>query len=352
VAEVHEVCGAIHLHTVFSDGSVTMGELAATAAKVGLDYVMVTDHMTLEGRAPGGAARFDQGVLVVVGYEHHDIRGRNHYLVFGTPAVAAAQAHPQHYIDEVKMAGGVGFIAHPFERRRYFRRLPPYPWTEWDVSGFDGIEIWNQMSDWVEKLRTWFSLVRFAYPRRFLAGPPPELLAVWDARNRRQFVAGLGGVDAHTRVLRVGPFRYTVFPLKVELQGIRTHLYLDEPLDRANGESAGAAALSALRDGRGFVSNVRWGDARGSRIYYQTHDGGCVLPGRRSAPVHSPGTLAVQLPHRAQIRLVRNGAVTAARVGRTADFDITSEGVYRIEALRNGRAWIYSNPFPVGAYPL
>ncbi|MBD3242890.1 MAG: histidinol-phosphatase [Chitinivibrionales bacterium] len=344
---MHEICAAIHLHTSFSDGSVDFDTLRRTAKEVGLDCVMVTDHMSLEGyrRGLGG---FDGDMLVIVGYEHDDVNGKHHYLAFGIDKVIAERDHPQHYIDGVRNAGGIGFIAHPFERRRYFRRLPAYPWHDWNVNGFDGIEIWNQMSDWVEELRSWVRIVRFAYPRRFLTGAPRELLALWDKLNQERLVAGLGGVDAHTRVLRAGPFHYTVFPLKVELKGIRTHLYLEDDPRGMEPTAMERAVLDALRDGHGFVSNFRRGDARGARIYLRLADGSTFPPGRLPVPTAPPAFMHVVLPLAAQVRLIRNGEVAANRSGAALALPISSPGVYRVEAYRERCPWIYSNPFRVG----
>jgi len=351
-SDIVEACGAIHLHTCFSDGSVDFDTLSQTASAVGLDYVMVTDHMTIGGREKG-LGRIHGNVVVIIGYEHDDTEGKNHYLVFGTPGVVPERERPQLYVDAVRRAGGIGFIAHPAEKRRYFRLLPAYPWTDWSVTGFDGIEIWNQMSDWVENLRSWFSIVRFAYPRRFLSDISPELLRRWDGLNRTRFVAGLGGVDAHTRILRFGPFRYTVFPLKVELKGVRTHLYLDKPLEGSPYDEAEKSLLAALRDGRGFVSNYRRGDARGARFYYRSITSRKrQWPGKAAFPVALPGFLHASLPHPAEVRLVHDGAMVARMAGRVLTFPIREPGVYRLEAYRQRGAWIYSNPFrllPSGA---
>ena len=54
------------------------------------------------------------------------------------------------YVQKVKALYGIGIIAHPDERRNYFEEYPPYPWIEWDLDEFTGIENWNQKSEWVE----------------------------------------------------------------------------------------------------------------------------------------------------------------------------------------------------------
>lgn len=350
-----ELCGCIHLHTTFSDGGCGCGAVIDAAGSAGLDYVCVTDHNTLEARAAGFEGRSGNGVFVLVGYEHNDADNRNHYLAFGTDKTAAGLTDPQEYVNAVKNMGGIGFLAHPAEKRAHIANLPPYPWTRWDAEGFDGIEIWNQISDWMERLRGWHSLTRLISPNKKLGDAPPELLERWDAINRSRFASAIGGVDAHTRKFKIGPFRCVVFPIETELRGVRTHLFVDES-EWSDAAKQGGALISAMRDGRGFVSNFSRGDARGSRILLTDKDGAARYPGRREQddrqPPSFPMKLKAELTHQAKIVLIRNGQTVQSVKAKSAEWDIEETGVYRVEAYRNSGAWIYSNPFPVGGYPL
>ncbi len=346
-----ELCGAIHIHTRFSDGEVDFQELISAAQEVGLDYIVVTDHMTLEGKE-----RHYEGVynnlLVVIGYEHNDLQDKNHYLIMGVDTVIEEQHSPQKYIAAVKDAGGIGFLAHPAEKRRYFKQYPSYPWTAWEVTGYDGIELWNHMSEWVENLKSWRSYIRIFYPRRFLKGAPHSLIKRWDKINRERFVSGIGGVDAHTFHIRKGIFSIQIFPIKVELKGIRTHLYIDNQYKETEFSSKIDILLTALKNGSGFISNYRRGDARGTRMAVQFADGTCIPPGYcDELPVY-PANLSVTIPAKAEIRLIQNGREVGRKSGDTAEFELHEKGLYRIEVYRRKKAWIYSNPFPLGTYPL
>jgi hypothetical protein len=346
----HEICGAIHLHTHYSDGGVDYPELIHAAREVGLDYLVVTDHMTVEGRTAGFGG-FHQGVFVEIGYEHNDRNLHNHYLVTGTSGVVDGQTAAE-YVAAVRAQGGVGFLAHPHEVRHYFSTFPPYPWTDWHVTGFDGVELWNQMSDWMENLRSWRSMVRVWFPRRFMADVPRALMRRWDELNRLSFVSAIGGVDAHTRKYGLGLMSFTVFPIKVELKGIRTHVYIDRPLPQDDPVRAGRILREALRDGHGFFSNFRRGNARGAELSIRYGDGAVLAPGRAGEPHPLPATISVKVPLEGRIRLMRNGVRVDKRTGTAAEFIVDAPGVYRIEVRRRRKAWIYSNPFPVGTYPL
>ena len=346
-----EICGCIHLHTTFSDGDCDFPTIIRTAGEAALDYICVTDHMNLKGLHEGyGGLR--EGVLVIVGYEHNDEHNLNHYLAFGTTETAKNMTDPQKYINQIKKLGGIGFLAHPAEKRDYIRKLPPYPWNRWDAKGFDGIELWNQMSDWMEQLRGWQSVTRLFYPRRFLGNVDQELLNRWDEMNRTEFISGIGGVDAHSRKLfSIGPFCYLVFPIKVELRGIRTHLFVEESVCGDETKMT-EAVLGALKDGRGFISNFRLGDARGAKFFLQSENGDIEYPGRPSSGASLPAAINVNLPQKAKIHLLRNGEVIQTAFANKAQWPVREPGVYRIEAYKRSSAWIYSNPFPVGKYPL
>ena len=346
-----EMCGAIHIHTRFSDGEVDFPELIDCGKEVGLDYLIVTDHMTLEGKDIRFEGLYDN-LLVLIGYEHNDLNNNNHYLVIGTDKVAKEQDFPQKYIDSISTAGGIGFLAHPAEERRYFRKYPSYPWTEWDVTGYDGIEVWNHMSEWVEGLKSWGSFIRIFYPRRFLKGIPPVLLKKWDELNRARFVSGIGGIDAHTFNFGKGIFRFQIFPIKVELKGIRTHLYIPGNFTEYTFEKIKEACIKALQFGTGYISNYRRGDARGTKIFLSFADGSVVPPGYSEKEHSFPANFSVSIPFEAEIRLIRNGVQMSGKVGVSRNFKITECGLYRIEVFRKKKAWIYSNPFPIGSYPL
>ena len=346
-----ELCGAVHIHTRFSDGEVDFPELIDTAKEVGLDFIVVTDHMTLEGKDKHLEGFYDN-LLVLIGYEHNDINDKNHYLAIGTNKVIKEQDSPQRYIDLIKFAGGIGFLAHPAEERRYFKKYPSYPWTEWDVTGYDGIEVWNHMSEWVEGLKSWGSFIRIFYPRRFLKGIPPALLKRWDELNRRDFISGIGGIDAHTFNYGKGIFRFQIFPIKVELKGIRTHLYIPGQFAEYEFEKAKEVCIKSLQNGVGYISNYRRGDARGTKIFLHFADGSIVPPGYSQQEPLLPAVLSVTVPLEAEIRLVRNGVQLSRKTGKRECFNITEYGLYRIEVFRKKYAWIYSNPFPIGSYPL
>ena len=77
-----ELVGAIHIHSNFSDGTKSIPEIADIAGEVGLDFIMISDHMTLEALQQG-LEGFYGDTAVLIGYEINDPDDKNHYLAFG-----------------------------------------------------------------------------------------------------------------------------------------------------------------------------------------------------------------------------------------------------------------------------
>ncbi len=104
-----QYCGAIHIHSLFSDGTGDLKTIVKAAKKAGLDWVIITDHNTMEAEE----GIFD-GVYVIRG-EEISPHSENHYLALGINEVIEPCDNPQVYVDKVRKLGGFGFSAHPDE---------------------------------------------------------------------------------------------------------------------------------------------------------------------------------------------------------------------------------------------
>ena len=335
---MHEYVGAIHIHSNYSDGLRPIPEIVDIAARLGFDYIMFADHNTLEP-LKAGMERWFGSVLSIIGYEANDENNRNHYLVYGLDEVVLPHTDPHYYVREVKERGGIGFIAHPDEKRSAIAEYPPYPWTAWDIDGYDGIEIWNHASEWLEKLTHTNKYIHVLHPLRDLKGPEPETLRRWDMLNKTRVVPGIGGIDAHAYPYRVGPLTIYIFRYKVLFKGIRTHVLLESELPR---EVTGAkdAVLGALKSARCFISLFRWGDARGFRFTASTEASTGQMGDVLSA---QSAEFNVNVPEKGEITLFRDGSPVARTKGKSLTFTADSTGAYRVEVRKNNRPWIFSN---------
>lgn len=348
--QVYTYPGNIHIHSTYSDGSENIGQIAAEASKAGLSYIIVTDHETLAGLPEEG---FDHGVVVLVGAEINC--RKNHYLALGIDTLVDSNDDcPQQVIDQVRQAGGLGFIAHPFERgSRYIEKGKAYPWTDWPVFRFDGIEIWNYTSYWRGLHPSLFrTLYLFFIDRRgAMKGPPRGLLRLWDCYNiSGHKTVGIGGSDAHAYLYRFGPFRLTIFTYRYIFTTINTYIVLQEALNR---DFAGAKEqiIDALRNGRCYLSFDSLHP--GKDFFFHAASGGNIVPMGGEILFREGITLHIKTPgRRPLIRLILNGKLITAKEGHHLEYRPTGPGVYRVEVYHRSlfgryRPWIYSNPIHI-----
>ncbi|MCX6826523.1 MAG: histidinol-phosphatase [candidate division Zixibacteria bacterium] len=340
----HEYKGCLHIHTTASDGTKSLEEVAETASSAGLDFILVSDHMTLKDKDEGKEGYYKK-LLVLIGYEHNDRDDCNHYLLFGTRGVLPPSLTPKEYVAEGKRQSALGIVAHPDEIRPRLGKYPSYPWTAWDAEDYDGIEIWNQMSEWMENLKPYNKLKMVFSPRRFMRFPTDRILQKLDELSLHKKVAGLGGVDVHGYPYKIGPLRITIFPYKVQFKSLRTHILLREELS-SDLETAKWQIYEGIKDCRAFVSNYRWGDAsgfqfRGLRGSETVADGGYLASFDNSH-------LTVQSPDKATIRLIgTEGKIIEAKADHL-EYEPRKNGIYRVEVYKRDRGWIYSNHIRIG----
>ena len=335
----HVITGAIHVHTLDSDGTKTHEDVAEIAGQTGLEFVLFTDHMTLQSLYEGKEG-FYGNVLALIGYEHNDLDDCNHYLLFETKEVLPSSMTAAQYVATGADKGMLGIMAHPDEIRGRDARFRSYPWTDWSVERFDGLELWNQMSEWMENLKT-FNQIRMVFsPRRSLVAPTKRILWKWDEVSMTRKVVGIGSVDAHGFLYRAGPLRLTIFPYKVQFKTLRTHLILDEPLSREL-PLARQQVYSALRDCRAFISNFRWGEARDFKFEIRSGNEIAICGG--SISLSNDTTVCVQIPRKATIRLIAVGKLLAQKYADKFEYQLSSPGIYRVEVYRGRKGWIFSN---------
>jgi len=335
----YEYVGVMHIHSKDSDGTKSIPEIAKIGNGLGLDFLFFTDHMTLKSLHLGREGWYGK-TLVIIGYEIHDKDNKNHYLAFNVPEVLPGELSAQEYVKKVKQEGGLGIIAHPDEIRKAIPQFPSYPWTAWDAQGFDGIEIWNQMSEWMEKLTKINQLKMILSPRSALFSPTQRVLEKWDELNQERKVVGVGGVDAHAHSLEIGPFKITIFPYKVQFQSIRTHILLDEPLSQ-DFQAARKQILTALKNCNVFCSHFRWGDAKGFSFLAQSRNE--IAKIGNQIDLKEEVKLKVQTPQDAEIKLLCNGKLIEGASGNTLEYQMKDKGNYRVEVFRKGKGWIFSN---------
>jgi hypothetical protein len=345
--QLQDLTGVIHLHSVHSDGTGTVAEIARAARANDLDYLLLTDHDTLAARDQGEEGWYED-VLVLVGEEVSPYR-ENHYLAFGVDKpIDHRGLSPQEIVERVNDAGGFGFLSHPFSKgsERFSRFGRGMPWRDLECTGNTGLELWSFVTDSAERVNSVRELLSFiAAPGRFIDHPPERNLARWDEICRQRTCVALGGVDAHQVGIRIrGHVPLRLMAYKRSFRFLRTHLLVDRPMSR-DLEADRAAVFAALRAGRGYIAVDSLAPAKGFGFWAE---------GERRLEMGEEAQagayrLHVRAPQAAKLRLVRNGAEVAGGSGiDTLEHEVTEPGVYRVEAYLNAhgreRTWILSNP--------
>ncbi len=346
--KLYEKVGAIHIHTTFSDGSGRYPDIIKAASEVGLEYLLFSDHNTLEPKRQN-LEGFHDGVLVGIGYEINDGDTRNHLLAFQLDKEVDNGRGPLAYTRSVVEAGGWAVIAHPDERRNRFPEFPAYPWTAWESRDFQAMEIWNHLSEWMERLTSKNKLWLYVNPRRSVIAPTAWTLRTWDRLNLERRVVGLGGVDAHAHHYTLWRnVNVAIFPYKVAFRSIHVHVLLEEPPEVKRSDVALEQLFRALRAGRVFISNRYVGEARGFRFWAEDEDGGVTYQMGDRLPSDVSVRFHALLPDDATHALLMKDSQPICKLrGSQVSCSSSGAGVYRLEVRRRRRAFIYSNPIVI-----
>ena len=351
------VRGAFHVHSSRSDGSGSVEEIAAAAARAGLGFVILTDHG--DGTRPPEAPTYREGVLCLDAVEISTTGG---HLV----AVDLRQApyplggEPGDVAEDVARLGGLGIVAHPESQK------PELRWRDWSTV-FGGIEWLNADSQWRDDPVPRLVRALFQYPFRSpetmasLLDRPVESLTRWDALTPGRRIVALAGSDAHARLDpwsgddhgdRAGVFSFPSYEQSFQTFTIRVEL--DAPLA---GRAARDAELlvRAIRAGR--VYTVIDALAGPTAFEFSARSGNMIARMGEELTIGGPVELEARAagPPEAQIVLIRDGEVLAVDDGPALRHTAAAEpAVFRVE-VRLPRApgdppvpWIVSNPIYVG----
>lgn len=349
---VYEALLNLHMHTRFSDGHGTHGEIIAAAQQAGVDVVFVTDHNVRVRGLEGWYGRRPQRVLLLTGEEVHDRTRqpqKNHLLVLGVSReMAPYAADPQRLIDAANEAGGLSFIAHPFDPAAPLVNETDISWVDWDVDGFTGLELWNGFSEFKDRLRNPLALLFYVFwPQAWHRAPFAETLSRWDALLRAgRRVLVVGGSDAHALRYRLGRWVRVIFPYAFHFRAVNTHLLLPEPFS-GDWQRDRDLVLAALRQGHAFIGYDLPASTRGFRFWAHGREKTAWMG--ESISRSGGVTLQIRLPGAAECRLLCNGEVQRTWTGQTTCVHVVDRpGAWRVEVWRRylgrRRGWIFSNP--------
>lgn len=346
------VRGVIHVHTRRSDGAGTIDDVAAAAARAGLQFVILSDHADGTGRREPPSYR--SGVLCIDAVEIRTTGG--HVVGLGLPeAPYPLGGEPHAVLEDIRRLGGLSIAAHPGSARAQLQ------WADWE-GDFDGLEWLNADSEWRDERSLDLARALLTYPFRRAAtlsrllDRPEEVLTRWDSLTRRRRVVVVAASDAHARIGSGSDAAAGVASLLVpSYEQIFRTLSISTPLVRLTGsaEEDARAVTDAIRRGQvystidGLAGPAVFSFSAASGSHRVTAGGALALDGPVEFRVEAnaaPG---------AQIVLLRDGTIVASSAPPLRH-ETSSPGVYRAE-VRLADApghppvpWVVSNPIYVG----
>ncbi len=350
------VRGTYHVHSQASDGTGTIEEIAAAAARAGLRFVVLTDHG--DGSRGPTPPRYIGGVLCIEAVEVSTSSG--HYAALGMrPPPYPLGGEARDVVEDVARLGGFGIAAHPDSAK------PELRWNEWDAP-FDAIEWFNADSQWRDEKRWHLLPTLLQYPVRpaetvvSLFDRPASLLRRWDELTARRPVVGLAAADAHARMGLGGktdPYDELVYVKAPSYEAIfesfSLRAELREPLSGDPVRDA-ETLIGAFRAGRVYTAFD--GVAGPASLAFSAESGGTVArQGEALALAERVRLRAVTNgPPGTSLVLIRDGAVISRAEGPALEWEGDRPGAYRVEAYVRGAPgdpplpWIVSNPVYAG----
>jgi hypothetical protein len=378
----------VHSHSYLSHDSIgTPAEIVAAAKKVGIEAIFMTDHPTWDNKELTKALIGDiSGVLFFPGYESGENMGIFPGSVTGELTHLVQLLPPEKKFDNIIKRGGLVIYAHPEAENR-----------KWDISNFQGMEIYNIHTDFKVitdgkkgKLRD-VLLDEMLMGKRFpmiafreIFREPIPFLKRWDDLNQKRHVIGTAGNDAHQNV------KFALRRTKDGKLGLYTGVHpepaaawgglagkIARKISNASGEiwshqmdpyersfafvntyllvheKTPATVFEALAQGRGYVAFGGFLDPRGFRFSYRAGATEAVMGSE--VPWDQGATVSIRSPIKATLRIIRNGALLREEKADTLTVPVADPGVYRAEVhltvAGEDWPWIYSNPIRVLSGP-
>ncbi len=326
--------GAVHIHTDYSDGGISLADTVAAARAAGLDFIQITDHNTLGAREHEGNR---DGVFVLVDVEISPTPLHNHVIAVGLDASARLPRtwRADRLIERVEALGAFAWVPHPTGFANPWLGMWNRSWRHWDAR-IRGLEIGAFLVDWVEQLRPWNLLRSLRDPIAAVSAVDrdgiADGIALWDRVNRSRPgrpIAGFLGLDAHYRRKLGGRLRSPSYEL---LFGTHNLLVWTPPPCGDAARDAEELRL-ALRDGR-FVNVLAHVGGRRSISFREVERG-----------------LAIEIADDREIsvRVVRDGETVLESRGADVRLEDPAPGVYRAEISLGNRLWALTNPLRIPA---
>lgn len=265
-----DLSGIIHFHTVYSDGSGELKDVIETARRLNADFVISSDHNTLKPKYDGLEGYY--GSLVYFAGEEINTEF-GHFLALGINN-EIKRGHYKDVLSNINAQNGVSVICHPHNWWT--------PWKNFNVRGYNGIEIINLDSQWRGMSPVYILLVFLTYrinpfyAMHFLSHKPKKTIKFWDSvQKHNDLKTGIASTDAHSNIKITKNFRVKIPKYEELFTVARTHVLLGAPLS-GNLEPDKKSIVRAVREGKCYFSYDMFGRPQGFFFQIAYMDRLCV----------------------------------------------------------------------------
>ena len=379
----YDYAGAMHIHSTYSDGAGTVGEVAQAANQAGLDFLVMCDHSNLDAHADGEDG-WRGRTLVLIGTEITTDTG--HLLALDVPKTFLPAPHDAVQAQQaIQNSGGLGFVALPCDLKDHWRdfsrlqdgiglevfNLSAIARTKINLPGL--AEVWRRYHG-RSPLRAFHLVSARPAPElklwdRLMAPPEPGLPA-------RRIVA-IASLDAHA-VMKFGGRTFPFPTYEETFRTLRTHVVSNQPLSygdvsprrrAAAREKDDALIHGALAAGHCYMAYDNYADSMGflfeaiPAVSGAGHEPLALMGDALTWPTEEQTgeaafTLVAQAPRtRSLVRLYKDGRLVAAARGGRLEYAVCGPGAYRVEVFLykrrigglclGAKPWIFSNPIYV-----
>ena len=339
--------GALHIHSIYSDGSGTVERIAKSAKNAGIDFVLISDHNTLKPLQEGKEGYYD-GILVLAGTEVSSEIG--HYLVYSPSKdfVSYDIKNSLHLYKENNLPNHFTVFCHPFYRKS--------PIKDWSYKGFDALEIFNMDSQWrddsaYELITALFGAFVFSNPLNNLVDYPEKNIAKWCELLKERRIFQIGSTDAHSNVKVSRKFNVPFPSYETILKSVKTHIITREKMlgfvDRDR-----AVVFDCLERGSCYTELGNFFEPAGFMFTAGNSEKEVLMGGEVDGTV----TFAVDIPDNVDCEIVLHNTdrIVHATNNEPMQYTTSEPGAYWVEVflirkelpfLKKARKpWIISNP--------
>ena len=345
---LYDYKGSIHVHSIYSaDARGTIEKIMEDARKAGIDFVILSDHNTLNPLKDKKEGYYNN-VLMLVGVEVSSKIG--HYLVYSSSKdfINYEINNSLHLYKENNLKEHFTVFCHPFHKR--------IPIKDWSYKGFDALEIFNMRSERendsvYELITALFGALVFSNPLNNLIDYPEKSIEKWSELLKERRIFQIGVSDAHSNTKVARKFKIPIPSYETVLKSVKTHILTKEKMlgfiDRDR-----AIVFDCLERGSCYTELGNFFEPAGFMFTAGNSEKEVLMGGEVDGTV----TFAVDIPDNVDCEIVLHNTdrIVHATNNEPMQYTTSEPGAYWVEVflirkelpfLKKARKpWIISNP--------